>query len=75
MRLIVKPETLQRMRAALGRMAEDLAMEERGVPPCGEFMATVPGIGAVHCTRPAGHAPGENGPGHFAELHDRATHE
>jgi hypothetical protein len=59
----MKRETIQRMRAALDRKAEDLAAKERGVPPCGELMTTLPRIGAVRCTRAAGHAPG-----HFAEL-------
>ena len=65
----MKREILQRMRAALDGMAEDLDAEEQGIPPCGELMATLPRTGAVYCTRPAGHPPGRNSPGHFAQLH------
>jgi hypothetical protein len=68
----MRRETLQHLRAKLAEMEDDLAAEERGAPPCGEVIATLPRIGAVRCTRPAGHAPGKNSPGHFADLHDRA---
>ena len=61
---------LAAVRSLDAKLMEIGARENPGsVPECGEVISDLPGIGPVHCTRPAGHAPSPSGkPGHVGEI-------